>query len=233
MGEPVKKKRPYDGTRRRAAAARTRAAVLRAAHELFTSRGYADTAVAEIAARAGVSVDTLYATVGRKPQLLLAVHDMELAGSDSPVAAADREYVRRMRAEPTAAGKIAIYAAALGEVLPRTVPLLVALRTAGASDPACREVWDAVRARRAGNMRLLAADLRSTGELREELDDDTVADLVWSMNDPEYFLLLATRGRTPAQYAALVRDVWTRTLLREPPRDASPAPGAPRTPRGS
>ena len=216
MGDPVKK-RSYDGARRRAAAEQTRGAVLRAARELFTSRGYADTPVAEIAAAAGVSVDTVYAAVGRKPQLLLAVHDMELAGADAPVAALDREYVRRVRAAPGAAEKLALYAAALGEVLPRTVPLLLALRTAGASDPACRQVWDAVRERRAGGMRLLAAELRATGELRDDLDDTAVADLLWSMNDPEYFQLIRSRGRSPAQYAHLVREVWTRTLLREPP----------------
>jgi len=41
---------------------------------------------------------------------------------------------------------------------------------------------------------------------------------VWSMNAPEYFLLIRSRGRTPEQYAAMVRDVWIQTLLRNPPR---------------
>ena len=41
--------------------------------------------------------------------------------------------------------------------------------------------------------------------------------VVWSMNAPEYYLLLTSRRWTPAQYAALVRDVWLRTLLRNPP----------------
>ena len=45
-----------------------------------------------------VSVDTLYASVGRKPQLLLAVHDMALGSSDEPVAAEQRDYVAAMRA---------------------------------------------------------------------------------------------------------------------------------------
>jgi hypothetical protein len=63
-------------------------------------------------------------------------------------------------------------------------------------------------------MRMFAADLRGTGELRDDLDDD----LVWSMNAPEYFLLITSRGLTAEQYAAIVRDVWIRTLLRDPPR---------------
>lgn len=217
MTEDVKT-RKYDGSRRRAAAGQTRAAVLRAARELFTSRGYPATSVAEIARAAGVSVDTLYETVGRKPQLLLAVHDMELAGGDSPVEAEQRDYVKAIRAAPTAVAKITAYTEALARLLPRTVPLLDSLRAAGETEPGCREVYQAVRERRAANMRLFAADLRATGELRDDLDDDTVADLVWSMNAPEYFLLITSRGRTPGQYAAMVRDVWIRTLLRNPPR---------------
>lgn len=212
MSGPVKKRR-YDSSRRRAAAEETRAAVLAAARELFTTRGYAATSVAEVARQAGVSVDTLYAAVGRKPQLLLAVHDIELAEGDGPLAAEQRRYVQEIRAAETAADKIAAYAAALARVLPRTVPLLEALRIAGQSDPACQEVYAGVGERRAANMRLFAADLRATGELRDDLDDDCVADLVWSMNSPDYFQLIRSRGYSPEQYAGLVREVWTRALL--------------------
>jgi AcrR family transcriptional regulator len=84
--KPVKK-RKYDASGRREAAEQTRLRVLHAARDLFAERGYAGTSVTAIARSAGVSVDTLYATIGRKPQLLLAVHDMELAGGGSPVAA--------------------------------------------------------------------------------------------------------------------------------------------------
>ncbi len=214
------KKRRYDASGRRAAAERTRAQVLHAARELFLTRGYARTSVADIARTAAVSVDTLYAAVGRKPQLLLAVHDMELAGGDAPVDAEQRDYVREIRAEPTAIGKISIYAAALAQILPRTVPLLISLRTAGETDPECGELYRTITERRARNMRLFAADLRGTGELRADLDDDAVADLVWSMNGPDYFEALRSRGRTPEQYAELVRTVWIRTLLDDPPRAA-------------
>lgn len=207
------KRRAYDGTRRREAASRTRAAVLEAAYDLFTTKGYAATPVHEIAARAGVSVDTLYASVGRKPQLLLAVHDMVLAEGDSPVDAEQRDYVVRIRAAPTAREKIAVYAEALGRLLPETVPLLEALRAAGRTDGACRDVYESVMERRAGNMRRFVAELRATGQMREDVDDETAAALVWSMNAPEYFALVRSRGLTPMEYAGLVRDVWERTLL--------------------
>jgi hypothetical protein len=62
-------------------------------------------------------------------------------------------------------------------------------------------------------MRLFAADLRATGELRDDLTNEEVADIVWSTNAAEYWLLLEQCGWTPARYEALLVDVWSRTLL--------------------
>jgi AcrR family transcriptional regulator len=207
------KTRKYDATARRAAAERTRRRVLSAAHHFFTGRGYAETSVAQIARRARVSVDTVYTSVGRKPQLLLAVHDMALAGGREPVPAEQRDYVQAVREEPTARGKIETYAAALGRLIPTTVPLMNALYEAGITEPECRAVWQAINDRRAANMLMFAADLRATGEIRPDLSDQQVADLVWSMNSAEYFGLLASRGLTPQEYSEVLADVWCRTLL--------------------
>lgn len=212
MPEPVKRRR-YDSPARREAAERTRRAVLDAATTLFTTRGWAGTSVAEVARTAGVSVDTVYASVGRKPQLLLAVHDDLLSGGAGPVPAVQRDYVQAVRAAATGRAKLELYAEAMGRLLPRTVPLLSALREAGRTEPACREVYAAVGARRLAGMRALTADLRATGDLRDGLDDEWVADLVWSMNSPEYFELMAGRGLDPEAYSALLVRVWTETLL--------------------
>jgi hypothetical protein len=63
-------------------------------------------------------------------------------------------------------------------------------------------------------MRLFAGDLRATGELRTDLDDDAVADVVWSMNAPEYqALLLGERGWSAARYGDWLADAWARLLL--------------------
>lgn len=197
--------------------------MLRAARALFIARGYAETSVADVARQANVSVDTIYASVGRKPQLLLAVHDMILGSSDEPIPAEQRDYVRRLREAATAEDKILLYAETLAELLPDTVPLDLALRDAGAREPECRELRASISRRRRANMLLFAADLRGTGQLRPDLTDEQAADLVWSMNSPEYFQLLADAGYTPDEYARLLADVWTRTLLAPPPSGDQPA----------
>ena len=59
-----------------------------------------------------------------------------------------------------------------------------------------------------------AADLRATGELRGDLTDDEVADIVWSMNATEYYsLLVHDRGWTPQRFGAHLADAWRRILL--------------------
>ena len=213
MPSPVNGPRAYRSPRREQQAAATRLAVLRAARDLFTRQGYPETTVAEVARRARVSVDTLYASVGRKPQLLLAVHDMVLGSADEPIAAEQRDYVLAVQAASGARAKLTTYAEALGRLLPKTVPLAESLRVAAQSDPECRKVWEGLNARRAANMLTFAGELRSTGEVREDLTDEDVAHLVWTTNSPEFYLLTTARGRTPGHYVAVVTDLWCRALL--------------------
>lgn len=212
MSEPVKN-RAYSSEVRRRRAEHTRGAVLAAARRLFTAEGYAATTVAGVALAAKVSVDTVYASVGRKPALLLAVIDMTLASSDQDVPSEQRDYVLAVRAADTAEEKIALYAAALGRLIPRVAPLQAALAHAAHTEPECARVWQHLKERRAANMRLFAADLRVTGRLREDLDDATVADIVWVGNSLEYFTLLTERGWSCEQYAEHLRDLWVRVLL--------------------
>jgi AcrR family transcriptional regulator len=211
--DPVNGPRGYRSPRREELAAATRRAVLRAARDLFVEQGYPDTTVVEIARRAKVSVDTLYASVGRKPQLLLAVHDMVLGSADEPVPAEQRDYVQAIRAATGARAKLTTYAEALGRLFPTTVPLAEALHVAAQGDAECRKVWEALNERRAANMLLFAHDLRETGELRDDLTDEDVAHLVWTTNSPEFYLLTTARGRSPEHYVATITDLWTRTLL--------------------
>jgi len=75
---------------------------------------------------------------------------------------------------PSARGKIEVYAAAVAALIPRTAPLQEALRTAGETDADWAATRRSLVNRRAANMRLFAADLRSTGELRDDLTVEEV-----------------------------------------------------------
>ena len=59
---------------------------------------------------AGVALDTVYAAVGAKPVLFRLLVETAIAGTEAPVPALERDYVRAIRAEPDPARKLAIYA---------------------------------------------------------------------------------------------------------------------------
>jgi AcrR family transcriptional regulator len=214
---PATVKRSYNSPRRVEQAAVTRHAVLQAARDLFVAHGYTATTVADVARRARVSVDTVYATVGRKPALLRELVEAALSGTDQAVAGEQRDYAVRMRAAATAREALTIYAHAITAIQQRLAPVFLALRDAGSSEPGCAALWAEITERRATNMRVLAAGLRTTGDLRDDLSDDQVADVIWSMNAAEYWdLLVHQRGWTPDQFAEWLTDAWTRLLLRTP-----------------
>jgi AcrR family transcriptional regulator len=215
VASPVKKPRRYDASRRAAQAAATRGSVLVAARELFLDQGYRATTVSQIAERAGVAVDTVYASVGRKPQLLRELVETALSGTDQVVPAEQRDYVQQIRAASDARAKIVRYAQAVAQIHPRLAPVFLALRDAAVTEPDCAVLWTSIAERRAANMRLFAVELRGTGELRADLSDDEVADIVWSMNAVEYWVLLVgQRGWSPERFGEWLADAWTRLLLK-------------------
>ena len=208
--------RAYHSPRRLEQAAATRQAVLTAARQLFATTGYHGTTIADIADRARVSLDTIYATVGRKPALLRELVETSISGTEQAVPAEQRDYVMRMLAAKTAVAKLTIYAQAITAIQLRMAPVFLALRDAAATDTECAALWAEIGQRRATNMRAFAADLRTTGDLRADLTDDQVADIIWSMNAAEYWdLLVRERGWTPEQFQDWLTDAWTRLLLAE------------------
>lgn len=219
MTEDVKDpaRRSYASPVRTEQAAATRRRILAAARELFAEHGYAATGVAAIAARAGVAVDTVYSAAGRKPVLLRELVETALSGTDEAVPGELRPYVRRIRETAAAGAKLAVYADAVAHIGVRLAPVHRALVEAASTDPNCAALRAEVDARRARNMRLFVAELRATGELRPELSDDEVADIIWSMNAPEYRALLVDgRGWSAERFGDWLADAWTRSLLVAP-----------------
>ncbi len=92
--------RPYNATGRRASSAGTRRRILEAARACILERGYRNTTVSEVARRAGVNADTVYALVGRKPVILRELIETAISGTGAAVDAEERDYVVAMRAEP-------------------------------------------------------------------------------------------------------------------------------------
>lgn len=205
-------KRRYDASKRREAAAHTRQAILDAALELFTDRGYAATPMTAIAKRAGVALDTVYAAVGRKAELARLLIETAISGGSQAIPAEQRDYVQAIRAASDAETKIAIYALAMRGIAGRLAPVLSIIEQAAPAEPELAALWRQISERRAANMRRFVADLAAVAELR--VDPDDAADIVWATNAPElYQLLVSQRGWSPERYERFLADSWCRLLL--------------------
>jgi AcrR family transcriptional regulator len=176
--------------------------------------GYRATTVAAVAARAGVNADTVYELVGRKPALLRLLIEHAVSGADRPTPPEERSFVQAIRAEPDAGRKLDLYARAVRETQSRLAPLVKVIREAAPSEPDVAALWHEITERRAANMRTFIADVRSAGRLRRGLGVERAADIVWTLNSSDVYLLLTEdRGWSPDDYEHWLADTWRRTLL--------------------
>jgi AcrR family transcriptional regulator len=214
MPRKARATRSYDSSRRAAAAENTRRSILESARKLLVTRGYGGMTMAAVAAEAGVALDTVYASVGRKPKLVVLLVETAVSGSDDAVPAAERDYVRQIRAAEDAAQKLEIYARALRLIHARLAPVVRALREAARTHPELRRLWKGIAERRRRNMATFAADLVATGQVRSGLEPQELADLLWAMGAPEFYSLLVDDASwSPAQFEAWLFDSWCRLIL--------------------
>ncbi|WP_297344924.1 TetR/AcrR family transcriptional regulator [Amnibacterium sp.] len=211
------KGRRYVSPKRADQALGTRGRILDAAWDLFTAKGYAATSIADVAKAAGVAVDTIYATIGRKPVLLREVVEAAISGAGRPVDPLERGYVQQIRTRARAAEMLDLYASAIAEMSPRTAPIFAALRDAAGTDADCAALDREISTRRADNMLRMTTDLRATGDLREDLSDRRIADTIWATAGWQHYLqLTAERGWPVEAFRDHLADTWSRSFLRTP-----------------
>jgi AcrR family transcriptional regulator len=216
MTEDVKSPRRYDSRRRREQAAQTRQVILGAAGALFRERGYAGTSMTQIAAEAGVVVETIYRGFGSKRALFRAVMEAVLAGggtrADVPVE--DRPAIRALIEEPEPRRQIALYVATQPGIHRRSGPLLRALRDGMAADAELRGVWDEMEAWRLEGQGRFVAMLAEKGALRAGLSVEQARDVVWTLCSlAVHDLLVVERGWTSERYQEWLTAAITCELL--------------------
>ena len=183
-------------------AQQTRAAVLGACRALFGERGWAATGVRDIAGAAGVSVETVYATLGGKVALLTAALDGAVAGDDEPIPLSERPAFLAM-GEGGFDERVTAAAALITDIHVRTIGLQRALREGAGGEPALAELLATQEAnRRMSTGEGMALVLRRPFGARE-------LDLFWAQTSPEVYDALVNRsGRSTEEYAT-----WVASLL--------------------
>ena len=132
-------KRPYDARRRRERATQereaTRGRVVEAARDLFLSRGYVATTMADIAREAGVALQSVYSAGQSKADLLHLVVDLAVAGDLQDVMLVDRPDVVAVGAESDPVRQVEMLSSLITATMERLAPVWLAYREAAAVDP--------------------------------------------------------------------------------------------------
>ena len=183
--------------RKRAGAARaqaTRERVVAAAAPLFVAHGYLDTTMAELAAAAGVAVQTLYLAFGSKAAVLAAVWDA--AGPERPPG-----WTEALAAAPDGPAALARHVDLTTAAVERRHPLDAVLRAA-AADPEPAELLATARAA------AFDAHARAVDELAEhpgftvDMSLQRATDVLATLLAPEtYGLLVVQQGWTTPDWA--------------------------------
>lgn len=170
--------------------------------------------MAAIAGAAGVSVETIYLSIGSKASLVRYLVETALSGTDAPVPPPQRKGVAEIHAEPDPRRKLHLFARTVRPMLERLAPIWQVVLEAAPTDAELRSLVADLQGRHAGSMRLVIEHMAGAGHLRPEITKDVARDVLWAMNSPEFYrLLVVGRGWTGEIFENWLADAWRRLLL--------------------
>jgi AcrR family transcriptional regulator len=214
------KTRSYNSPRRREQALATRRAILDAAQPLFEQQGYVATTIAAIAREAGVAVKTVHLAFETKSGVLRALWNLRLRGDQEDVPVAARPWYREVLEEPDPERQLRTNAHNAVGVKTRVGTLLGVIRTAAAADPDVAELWQRIQSDFYENQRAVVKSLHAKDALKPGLDVRHATDILWTLNHPDIWLLLAAeRGWSAKRFERWLGDAFCSELLS--PRAAS------------
>jgi len=205
-------KRRYASTRRDEQARETRLRIIRAARELFVTKGYGRTTLVEIAREAGVAVETVYAAFGTKATLLRQTWDVDFRGDEEDIPLFDRAEMQAILDEPDLATRIRRHAAFVTATNRRTGPLTAALEGAAASEPAAAEMLVDFSKRRLDRATRYAKAAAATGRLA--VSQAECRDVLFATMDGTLWRrLVVERGWSDERYADWLGSLWVAQLV--------------------
>jgi AcrR family transcriptional regulator len=203
-------KRAYDASRRHEQARARRLATVLVARDLFERDGFRLTTIAAVAARAGVSAESIYKGFGTKAALAKAVFDVTVAGDDEPVPVADRPAMQAIRDEPDVRRKIDMFVGGLAQRQARSAGVQILIRDGRHVDDSLGPVWAKLNDEALVGMTMLARHLADSGQLRDGVDVDEVRDVLWNyLAIDTYERLVLIRGWPLERYS----DWLSRTII--------------------
>ncbi len=205
-------RRRYNSPLRAGQAEQTRRRVLEAAYRLFVERGYAGTTIAQVAAEARVSSETIYLAFGGKRGLLEGVIELAIVGEGDPPTE-ENVWWSEVARLPAARERLEKMTEFSCRVLARTGPIHRIIRGAADKEAFAAELGSRLLHERVTNQtervrRFLADDLR------EGLSVVEAGERYCALTSPElYYLLTVELGWSAEQHRAWLTELLESELL--------------------
>jgi AcrR family transcriptional regulator len=197
-------------------AAETRRQILQAAQELFERDGYAATSMAAIASAAGVSLKTVYLAFETKSGLLRVLWHMLLRGEQDGIPVGEQPWYRAVLEEPDPERQLRLNMRNSLTVKLRAGAMLEVIRSAASADPDIGALWERIQTEFHDNQRAIVQSVADKGALAAGLDVAGATDILWALNHPTMYTLLAgERGWSPERYEQWLGDLLCSQLLGE------------------
>jgi len=133
--------------------------------------------MADVAAKAGVAVQTVYFTFHTKAELLAGAYDFAVLGEDDPKPSPMQPWYADAAAEADAHRALAILAGGVAGIIVRAAPLETVVRATAVSDPEAAAVWEHHERLRVDGYRGMVELLATKAPLRDGLAIDRATDL--------------------------------------------------------
>ncbi len=216
MAKAKSSKRTYDSTRRQAQAAETRRHILRAAHRLFTQRGYTGATMQAIADEAGVAMQTLYAIFDNKRKILVELFNVSSAAAgEEHTPMPERAGPQAVAREPDQRRQLQMFSQIVAANLEGAAPISEIMADAAKTERDIDKILQRLDRQRLEHIALAVEQIAAHGPFRDDMTPAAHAtDVVWALTSPELFLLLTReRGWSKEAYAAWLSDTLIKGLL--------------------
>jgi len=182
--------------------------------------------MADIAAAAGVAVQTVYFVFHTKTEVLDSAYSLAVMGEDDPVVPQDQAWYRRAVAEHDVTSAVRLVVEGVSEILRRVAPLDYSVRTAAAADPEAAAFLARNEGMRMDGYREMVDFLVRKCPLTEDLTEERATDVLLFLASPgAYRALVIERGWTHAEWIAWTSRALVQQLF-EP--EGRPSSGRPR-----
>jgi TetR/AcrR family transcriptional regulator of autoinduction and epiphytic fitness len=221
----VKKGSAKPSSRREKAAA-TRRRILDAAQQLFSEYGYAGTTMQAIADQADVAVQTVYFVFHTKGELLRQLLQTVGGRPEDPTETMERDWVDEAMTGPDGRRSIALMVEHGSDIYARVAPVWAAVGQGASVEPEVADVWRGIVEQRRKGIRRIVESLDARGQLRESVNVDRAADIVYGLHRPETLaVFVGERGWPLEDYKEWSYNTLCHQLLRpQPTNDQEQSP---------